>query len=113
MGVDLRIYLAHPLAANSWWCDTSIELMRDNRLWEHINSKTHETVPALIEVHTYGADGNTKFVLDKTPYGERITYAEPKEFGLILMASGNEFNRRVGDLLVVVPEDTFVILYWH
>ena len=76
MGVDLRIYLVNSTGGDSWYVSTCIELGRESPLWQRIvQSGCEDPVPKAIEVYTYGADGNTKFVLDQNPYGDRITVA--------------------------------------
>lgn len=115
MGVDLRIYLVSPMGADRWWSNTNIALERDRNLWQQIaDSKCEDIVPNFIEVYTYGADGNTKFVLDQNPYGDRITTAVARRLGALLREhSGYEYNRRVGDLLMSLSDNAQVVLYWH
>ena len=115
MGVDLRLYIAANLGENRWWCDTNIALGRDSALWDAIiQSKCEEPVPSYIEVYTYGADGNTKFVLDECPYGHRITSVPARKLGALLQEhSIYAYNRCVGLLLMCLHESVQIILYWH
>ncbi len=116
MGVDLTLL---PLSsAGHWSAHDALLLDRSGDLWDEIATLGETEIPQPLWCHyARRPDGETTFGrLEKSPYGERLTWLPAGK--LLTLAEAPDVksswrNRAVWAYLAQMPEDYPVVLYWH
>jgi hypothetical protein len=115
MGVDLTLM---PLIGKDYWAaHTQIDLGRNNDLWDRLmNMPTQEIPKPLCCYKAHNGEGATYGDVDKSPYGERLTFATVAD--LLKFKDCKEVqddweNRAAWAYLEHMPPDWKIVLYWH